>query len=73
MIIEHGTIIRAMLVRHLKDSGLEYVDMTERGGCLYFFDEPTAKELTEKGYKVHFAPNGTKSTAGRPAWYVSVR
>lgn len=73
MIVENNTLIHDMLIRHFLDHRLEYVDLTDRGGSLYFFDEATSKELAEKGYEVHYAQNGTKNTSNRPAWYISIK
>ena len=58
-------------VAYLKKQGFEYVDMTERGGGLYFFDTEAATYFKEQGYQVSFAPNGTKNTENRPCWYIN--
>ena len=54
----------------LQKKGQEYIDLTAKGGKLYLFDEQIAQELSDQGYKVYYAKNGTKKTAGRPAWYL---
>ena len=56
--------------QRLRDTGLEYVDKTESGGSLYFFDETIADSLKQEGYSVFYAPNGTKGTKHRAAWFV---
>lgn len=58
---------------YLQKHAFDYVDMTDRGGCLYFFDAEAAAFFKEQGYHVSFAPNGTKSTENRPCWYISSR
>lgn len=58
---------------YLQKNALEYVDMTDRGGGLYFFDASAAAHFKEQGLHVSFAPNGTKSTQYRPCWYISSR
>ena len=58
-------------LKRLKDARLEYVDKSGEGGSLYFFDEQLGTELKRMGYPVHFAPNGSKSTGHRPAWYIA--
>lgn len=73
MIIDSPTLIRDMLIRHCLDNHLEYIDMTERGGGFYFFDEDTSRDLAAKGYEVRYAPNGTKNTSNRPAWYLTLQ
>ena len=60
------------VVKILKDKGVEYIDLTKKGGSVYFFDEGLADELKHKGLSIHYAKNGTKKTGGRPAWYVKV-
>ena len=54
----------------LQKTGKEYIDLTAKGGKLYFFDDQIARALSDLGYKVYYAKNGTKKTAGRPAWYL---
>ena len=54
----------------LKGRNLEYVDKTSAGGALYFFSSEIADELKQKGFAGSYAPNGTKGTAHRAAWFV---
>ena len=61
------------LLRRFAAEHIEYVDKTPSGGNLYFFDERTANDLADKGYKPYFAKNGTKSTEHRPAWYIKIQ
>ncbi|MBR0340884.1 MAG: AAA family ATPase [Oscillospiraceae bacterium] len=61
-----------VIVNRLIRKGLKYVDQTEKGGALYFFDKAMADELKKEGVTVAYAPNGTKSTKGKPAWYVKI-
>lgn len=71
MIIDRKTLVRKMLIDHMIESGLKYIDKTSQGGSLYFFDRDTAAELESKGYTVNYAEKGSRSTRNRPAWYVS--
>lgn len=59
-----------MTISYLKIHKLEYVDKTAAGGCLYFFDQKAAAELTDMGVKLQYAHNGTTSTGNRPGWYI---
>ena len=61
-----------VIVNRLIRKGLKYVDQTEKCGALYFFDKAMADELKKEGVTVAYAPNGTKSTKGKPAWYVKI-
>ena len=63
--LEHDAI-----VKHLMDEGVEYIDMTHKGGGLYFFSESVAEDLKAKGYNIGFAEKGSRSTSGRAAWYL---
>lgn len=65
-------LVHDAIVRHLMDEGAEYIDMTHKGGGLYFFSESIADELKRKGYNIGYAENGSRSTSGRPAWYLRV-
>lgn len=56
-----------------QDKGLDYVDKTAQGGGFYFFSEAMAEELKTQKCHVSYAPNGTKSTKGRPAWFVKFK
>jgi len=58
-------------VLYLQKHALEYVDMTDRGGSLYFFDAEAAAHFKQLGYHVSFAQNGTRNTENRPCWYIS--
>ena len=58
------------LIRHFTDNKIEFVDKTDRGGSLYFFDKNIADDLKGRGYEVLYAENGSKSTGYRPAWYI---
>ena len=73
IIIENDTTVKDKLIRYLKSNNAEFIDKTDKGGGLYFFDEKVSNELKDKGYKVKYAQNGTKSTAGRPAWYIALK
>lgn len=67
------TARKEALLNRLQDGGYEYVDMTESGGSLYFFDVALSEELKKAGYKVSYASKGTKKTGNRPAWYISFK
>lgn len=58
-------------ILYLQKHALEYVDMTDRGGSLYFFDAEAAVYFKQLGYHVSFAQNGTRNTENRPCWYIS--
>ncbi len=58
------------LIKYLKSTNQEFVDKSPKGGALYFFSQAAADHATALGYKVAYAPNGTKGTGHRPAWYV---
>lgn len=58
----------AMLL--LRDQSQEFVDKTSSGGALYFFSKTVVQELKKRGYSVYYAPNGTKGTEHRAAWFV---
>lgn len=70
MIVENRQLIHDMLISHFTEEGLVYIDKMNSNGGLYFFDDATALELKKKGYKVFYAPNGTRSTERKPAWYI---
>lgn len=70
MIARSDKLVHDAIVKHLMDEGVEYIDMTHKGGGLYFFSESIAKDLKNKGYKIGFAEKGSRSTSGRPAWYL---
>lgn len=57
-------------MRLLREKEQSFVDKTGNGGSLYFFSETIARELEADGYTVYFAPNGTKGTDHRAAWFV---
>ena len=73
MIDSREKLMHDAIVNHFADEGIEYIDKTEKGGGLYFFDEQAAKELQNKGYAVRFAENGTKGTNHRAAWYINIK
>ncbi len=58
-------------ILYLQKHALEYVDMTDRGGSLYFFDAEAAAHFKQQGYHVAYAQNGTKNTENRPCWYIN--
>jgi len=60
----------ATALRILQEHNEEYVDKTSSGGALYFYSDSIAEELKGSGLAVSFAPNGTKGTGHRPAWFV---
>lgn len=62
--------IYSELIRYFDENGVEYIDKTTSGGSLYFFDKAEAENLKNKKYRIFFAPNGTKGTDHRPAWYI---
>lgn len=70
MITRSDKLVHDAIVKHLMDEGVEYIDMTHKGGGLYFFSESVAKELKAKGYNIGYAENGSRSTSGKPAWYL---
>lgn len=72
MITSRDKLVHDAVLRHLMDEGAEYIDMTHKGGGLYFFSEDIAQELKEKGYKIEYAKNGSHSTGSRPAWFLRI-
>lgn len=70
MIPKSDKLVHDAVIRHLMDEGAEYIDMTHKGGGLYFFSESIAEDLKDKGYNIGYAENGSRSTSGRPAWYL---
>ena len=70
MIARSDKLVHDAIVKHLMDEGAEYIDMTHKGGGLYFFSESIAEDLKGKGYNIGFAEKGSRSTSGRPAWYL---
>jgi len=70
MIARSDKLVHDAIVKHLMDEGVEYIDMTHKGGGLYFFSESIAEDLKSKGYNIGFAEKGSRSTSGRPAWYL---
>lgn len=70
MIPRNDKLVHDAIVKHLMDEGAEYIDMTHKGGGLYFFSEAIAEDLKSKGYNIEYAKNGSRSTSGRPAWYL---
>lgn len=70
MITSSDKLVHDAIVKHLMDEGAEYIDMTHKGGGLYFFSETIAEELKGKGYNICYAEKGSRSTSGRPAWYL---
>ena len=54
----------------LQKKGFVYIDTTPNGGSIYFFDEDMVQEISDMGYTVKYAKNGTRKTGFRPAWYV---
>ena len=73
MIDSREKLMHDAIVRHFTDESIEYIDKTEKGGSLYFFDEQAAKDLQSKGYSVRFAEKGTKGTEHRAAWYITFK
>lgn len=63
-------VVRDSIIARFKERGLEYVDKTDKGGALFFFDLEASKELMAAGYEVMYAEKGARSTGGRPAWYI---
>lgn len=59
-----------ILIQYFTDNKIEFVDKTDKGGSLYFFDKKIADDLKKLGCDVFYAENGSKSTAYRPAWYI---
>jgi len=70
MIAGSDRLVHDAIIKHLMDEGVEYVDMTHKGGGLYFFSQGVADELKAKGYNIGYAEKGSRSTSGRPAWYL---
>ena len=70
MIPKSDKLVHDAIVKHLMDEGAEYIDMTHKGGGLYFFSQSVAEELKAKGYNIDYAQKGSRSTSGRPAWYL---
>ena len=70
VIARSDKLVHDAIVKHLMDEGVEYIDMTHKGGGLYFFSESIAEDLKSKGYNIGFAEKGSRSTSGRPAWYL---
>ena len=70
MIAKSDKLVHDAIVKHLMDEGVEYIDMTHKGGGLYFFSQKIADELKAKGYNIGYAENGSRSTSGRPSWYL---
>ena len=70
MITKRDKLVHDAIVKHLMDEGAEYIDMTHKGGGLYFFSDSIAEDLINKGYNISFAEKGSRSTSGRPAWYL---
>lgn len=68
-----GCFRHAEMIELFRDRGLEYVDKTAQGGGFYFFNETMAEELKIQKCHVSYAPNGTKNTEGRPAWFVKFK
>lgn len=58
------------ILHYLQDNRYDYIDKTEKGGALYFFEQAAADELKKRGINVMHAPNGSRSTKNRPAWFV---
>ena len=54
----------------LKSHEAEYVDLTPKGGSIYFFDKSIADKLKSMGCAVAYARKGTRGTSWRPAWYI---
>lgn len=70
MIAHSNKLVHDAIIKHLMDEGVEYIDMTHKGGGLYFFSESIAEDLKSKGYNIGYAENGSRSTGGKPAWYL---
>ena len=70
MIPKSNKLVHDAIVKHLMDEGAEYIDMTHKGGGLYFFSQSVAEELKAKGYNIGYAEKGSRSTSDRPAWYL---
>ena len=68
-----SSVLHDSVIKYLADNGLDYIDKTSNGGGIYFFNEQAANHLIEKGYGVRFAASGTRSTSGRPAWYITFK
>lgn len=68
-----GCFRHVEMVELFRDRGLEYVDKTAQGGGFYFFNEPIVEELKIQKCRVSYAPNGTKSTGGRAAWFIKFK
>lgn len=62
----------AVIINRFKRHGIRYLDLTAKGGAIYFFDKTMADELKKEGLTILYAANGTKSTKGEPAWYVKL-
>lgn len=70
MIERYSMIVHDMVVSNLKFRGIEFIDLTDVGGGLYFFDKTFADDLKAGHYDVRYARNGTRRTRRRPAWYM---
>lgn len=71
MIERYNMVVHDMVISNLKFREIEFIDLTEKGGGLYFFDKSFADELKAGHYDVRYARNGTRRTRHRPAWYMS--
>lgn len=62
------------IIPRLEAEGCEFVDLRDRGGCLWILSPtPTGaclEWLRQEGYAVRFIGTGGKATANRPAFYV---
>ena len=58
------------ILSRMKKGNIEYIDKSKAGGGLYFFDNAFALDLIQAGYPIRRAPDGTKSTSGKAAWFL---
>lgn len=69
---QNGSCDHEEIIQFLKDQQVEYIDKTDKGGSLYFFDETIANKFKQKGFLIHYTKNGTKGTSWRAAWYIKL-
>ena len=58
----------------LQMNGISFVDKREKGGALWALCDESYKtvfaEAKKQGFYFHYSPNGSKSTSGKPGWWI---
>ena len=60
-------------VRYLQENEIEYIDKTDKGGCLYFRSKSAYNHLKKEGFQVHYLKKGTRATEHKSTYYLKLK